>query len=336
MRIKSSWILCVAVCLLGGVSQVQALVNKTFCVYDPIGGNGPVFQQMKDYQAAALEWGVKFTVKPYTDERVAAEDFKSGACDAVGLTGARGRQFNPFTGTLDSVGAMPTYAHVKTVMKILSEPKAAALMKRGEYEVAMLAPGGAVYLYLKDRNLKTVNDLSGKRFAVFEADSSQRELVLKLGASPVSASIAGMYSQFNNGSVDVCVGPAVVYQAMELYKGLEPKGGVVKFAVGQLSLQVLIRQKDFPAGFGEKSRAYGFSRYDTIMQVVTKADKTIADRWWIAVSDEHQRGYREMFRKARIELRNKGIYDAKMLTLLRKVRCNLEPTGSECTAPDRE
>jgi len=52
-----------------------------------------------------------------------------------------------------------------------------------------------------------------------------------------------------------------------------------------------------------------------------------------------------MFRQNRIELRDgededgnkvKQVYHGEMLTLLRKVRCKLNPDASECTAPDRE
>ena len=44
---------------------------------------------MKEYRIAALGWGVDFKLKPYTDEKTAAEDFKAGQCDGVVLTGTR-------------------------------------------------------------------------------------------------------------------------------------------------------------------------------------------------------------------------------------------------------
>ena len=93
-------------------------VTKTMCAFDPIGANGPIYQAFLDYQAAALPWGVKIKLKPYTDERVAAEDFKSGVCDLVNVTGLRARSFNSFTGTIDSIGAIPTYKHLKTVLDL--------------------------------------------------------------------------------------------------------------------------------------------------------------------------------------------------------------------------
>ena len=87
-------------------SQAAFTGTKKVCVFDLLGANGPVFAQMKDYKTVALDWGVELVLKPYTSERVAAEDFKSGLCDAVSFTGIRSRQFNSFTGSLDAVGAI--------------------------------------------------------------------------------------------------------------------------------------------------------------------------------------------------------------------------------------
>ena len=67
-------------------ASIAAAETKTLCVFDMLGANGPYFAEMKDYKTAALAWGVDFTLKPYTNERVAAEDFKAGTCDAVIFT----------------------------------------------------------------------------------------------------------------------------------------------------------------------------------------------------------------------------------------------------------
>ena len=64
----------------------------------------------------------------YTDEKIAAEDLKSGACDAAGITGLRAREFNSFTGTLDSIGAIPDESHMRVVLQYLADPKLAKLM----------------------------------------------------------------------------------------------------------------------------------------------------------------------------------------------------------------
>ena len=93
------------------------LPKRTFCVFDIVGTQGPVYDIMKDYRLAALNWGIDFEMKSYTDEKIATEDFKAGKCDAVAVTGFRGRAFNSFAGTLDSIGAIPTEKHMKVVLQ---------------------------------------------------------------------------------------------------------------------------------------------------------------------------------------------------------------------------
>ncbi|WP_428357239.1 putative solute-binding protein [Methyloprofundus sp.] len=321
--------------LLISMATAQA-VPKKMCVFDLLGANGPFFSQMKDYKTAALAWGVELELKPYTSERVAAEDFKAGLCDAVSFTGIRARQFNSFTGSLDAIGAMPTYDHLKSVVTTISGPKAAKLMFNDPYEVVAIFPAGAGYMFVNDRTIDTVGELAGKRIAILDSDPTQVEMVNFIGGSPVSTSIANMYSKFNNGSVDITYGPAIVYEAMELYKGLEPNGGIINFSLVQLTMQVVIRKAAFPQGYGQKSREFSLSQFDLAVDLIKKYEATIPARMWISVPEADAIGYLEVFRQSRIRLRDKGIYNAKMLKLMRMLRCKKDPQQSECTAADKE
>ena len=317
-------------------STVALAVPKKMCVFDLLGANGPVFSQMKDYKTAAIAWGVELELKPYTSERVAAEDFKAGLCDAVSFTGIRARQFNAFTGTLDAIGAMPTYDHLKSVITTISGKKAAKLMFSDPYEVVGIFPAGAGYMFVNDRKIDTVGELAGKRIAILDSDPAQVEMVTFVGASPVGTSIANMYSKFNNGSVDVTYGPAIVYEAMELYKGLEPNGGVIRFSLVQLTMQILIRKADFPEGYGQKSREFALDQFDLGVALVKKYESTIPAKMWVDIPEADITGYLEVFRQSRIRLRDKGIYNAKMLKLMRMLRCKKEAQQPECTAADKE
>lgn len=317
-------------------SQAAFTKTKKVCIFDLLGANGPVFAQMKDYKTAALDWGVELVLKPYTSERVAAEDFKSGLCDAVSFTGIRSRQFNSFTGSLDAVGAMPTYAHLKSVIATISTNKAAKLMTSDPYEVVGIFPGGAVYLFVRDRRIDTVGELAGKRFAVMDSDPAQTDMVAFVGASPVGTSIANMYSKFNNGSVDITYGPAIVYEAMELHKGLQPAGGVIRFSLAQMTMQILIKSNEFPEGFGQKSRNYALSQFDQGVKLVNRYESKIPEKFWIDIPESDKNRYMEVFRQSRIRLRDKGIYNSKTLKVMRMLRCKKSPSQQECTAADKE
>jgi hypothetical protein len=126
-------------------------------------------------------------------------------------------------------------------------------------------------------------------------------MVRHVGASIVGSSTANFAGKFNNGSVDLAYAPAVAYEPLELYKGLGDKGGVFSYKVAQLTFQVVI-----------------------------DAEATIKEGLWMSPNAVEASGYGEMFRNVRIGLRDDGVYSAKMLTLMRKVRCSQNPTHAEC------
>jgi hypothetical protein len=311
-------------------AAAAAPVSRKICVYDPSGANGDAFNAMKDYQAAALAWGVKLTLEPYTDEKTAAEDFKAGKCDAALLTGVRARAFNKFTGSLEAMGAVPSYAELHTVIALLASPKAASRMRSGEFDTVGIFPAGAVYLYLRNRKLKDVGDLAGKRIATLAFDQAAVTMVNRAGASLVPADIGTFSGMFNNGSVDVCYAPATAYQPLELQKGLAKKGGIARYPLAQLTLQLLARVGRFPDGFGNASRQYAANHFNQLLSLVKRAEKAVPAHYWIDITGKARTRYDNLFRDVRIKLRNEGVYDATMLTLLRRVRCRQDPARAEC------
>ncbi len=151
-------------------ADIATAETKSLCIFDMLGANGPFFAEMKDYKTAALAWGVDFTLKPYTNERVAAEDFKAGTCDAVIFTGIRARQFNTFTGSMDAIGSIQDYGLLKSAISTISSKKAEKLMLNDPYEVVGILPAGAAYMFVKDRAIDTVGELAGKRIAILDSD----------------------------------------------------------------------------------------------------------------------------------------------------------------------
>lgn len=313
------------------VSAAAAPAKQILCVWDISGTQGDVYNMMKDYKLAAARWGANIELKPYTDEKIASEDFKAGQCDAVVMTGLRGRQFNGFTGSLDSLGSQPTYKHVEKVLATLSKPNAAKLMVSGNYEVAGLTPMGAAYLFVNDRSINNVGKMSGKKIAVLDYDKAQAKMVQKLGAQPVASDIMNFAGKFNNGSVDIIGAPAAAFKPLELFKGLGSKGAIAQFPLVQLSLQIIIRQDRFPEGYGQKSREYVYTQLPRAMALVTNAEKEIDKRYWMTIPEADQEKYTLMIRESRIALTNEGIYDKKTMHMLKQIRCQITPSDAECS-----
>lgn len=313
--------------------QARALPERTLCVFDIIGSSGDIYNMMRDYRAAALEMGVNLQLRPFTDENIALEELTAAQCDAAAITGIRARRLNDYTGSLDSVGSIPNYETLRTVMRVLASDNKSITqhMRAGSYEVMGLAPMGAAYLFVKDQEINHVNDLAGKSIAVMEYDEAQGRMAAHVGMSPVMSDITNFAGRFNNHSVDICFAPVAAYSPLELYRGLTEEGGIVDYTLGQLTLQMVARHDRFPEDFGQRSREYWYSElFDQGMRVLDNAYEEIPEELWIEIPDEDRRDYDEMMRQARVKMRDDGVYNAQMLALLRNIRCRLAPSRAEC------
>ena len=312
-------------------AQVNNLPTRTFCVFDPIGVKGPAYQSMLDYKAAALEWGVILDLKVHTNEAVALADFKAAHCDAVGLTGTRIRPFNKFTATIEAVGAINNYEQMRKLVGMLASPKASKYMIEGDYEVAGIMPAGAVFVFVRDKSINSVEAAAGKRLATLDYDTASVKVVKHIGATMVPVSIATFAPRFNNGYVDIAYAPAIAYEPFEMYKGLGDKGGIMRFNLAQMNGQLILRKDMFPKGFGQHSRKYAYTNFNKALEHVIAAEKGIPEKYWINLPKEKHSEYKEMLRQVRLELRDEGIYDKRMLKILFRLRCKTNPSHYECT-----
>jgi hypothetical protein len=337
-----------ACALLGGVALSSHAAPdgriegaKLICVFDPV-GSGDTRRAMQDYALAMLKKGYQLQIKAYTDERVATEDFRTGQCDGVVATGLRTRAYLPTPAALDSVGASTivrdgkldlksSYEVVRQFISVLSSPKAQDLVTSGAYELAGIFPLGAVYPFVNDRLIDTIEKAQGKRIAAFDHDKAQSQLIQRAGAKPVAADITNFASMFNNGLVDVVMAPAMAYKPLELFRGIGSKGGVARFPVVILTGQAVIRTANFPKGFGQDSREYFVSQFEMAMSIVNKGDKEIPEKLWIDSTPRDNERYVLLMRQGRVIMGEKGFYDKKGLKLLKRIRCSLHAEASECT-----
>ena len=334
--------LLTAFCLTLLAATAQAAgKSHSMCVFDVIGANGDAYNLMKDYALEMRGKGVNFELHPYTDESVALGDFLSGQCDVLAATDLRTRRFNRFTGTISAVGALPTYKELHTVLQTLALPKAAKYMKENGYEVLGIVPLGAGYLYVDDKGINTAGKLAGKRIATLDYQKDAIHMVNYVKATVVPSDITNFGGKFNNGMVDACYAPAYAYKALELYKGVGDKGGVIDYPLAQLTMQMIAKDDLLDDDTAQQSREVAAGLYDKAKNVIDRMESDIPKNKWVNIPDKDIQGYQEMFRQNRLELRDgingaPKVYDATMLTLMRKVRCKYHPGDSECTASDRE
>ncbi|MFZ5722492.1 MAG: putative solute-binding protein [Pseudomonadota bacterium] len=307
------------------------IIKAKFCVFDIAGAHGDIYRTMQDYRIEMLKHGVDFELIPYTSEKIAAEDFKAGICDAVDLTSFRARNFIKSAGTIDAIGALPTTEHVRLALAALADPRSAAKLRSGPYEVAGIVPIGAAYIFTRDRRIDSLTKAAGKRVAVLDYDPTQAKLVSQLGAAPVPSDITNFSGKFNNGSVDIIAAPLAAYRPLELYKGLEPSGGIIDYPFTQLTAQVLVRSEKFDPAMLQYAREQVYRNFDKVLEILAQMSKDVPAKYWVKIPEPDKIKYETMMRDARIQLRDEGYYDGDMLSLLRKVRCKVDSSRAECT-----
>jgi len=324
------------------VAAAPALANANkVCVFDILGAGGDVYGMTKDWALASKGMGVEWHLEAFTDEKIASENFKTGQCQALVATSFRTKAYNSVAGSVDALGAasvvkdgkvdMPlSYDVVRRTVQLFASDKANDLMTQGNFQVAGMVPFGAAYLYVKDRSINSVEKLAGKKIAAFDYDSAQKEMISKVGASPVSADISNFGAKFNNGSVDIVAAPAAAYKPLELFKGVGDKGAIVRFPVAVLTYQVIVAKDKVPADYAAKSRQYWAKKFDDGMKIVTNAEKAIPGKTWMDIPAEDSVKYTVLLRDSRIALSKSGSYDKRTLNIMKNIRCGVNRGDSEC------
>jgi hypothetical protein len=156
------------------------------------------------------------------------------------------------------------------------------------------------------------------------------------------ADITNFAGKFNNGQVDIIAAPIAQWllkafrtiQRLRYKRCLGTKGGIIRFPVIQITGNIIINRAAFPTGFGQKSREYIATLIDSSLKSIAKTEKDIAEKYWVDVLETDKPGYIKLMRESRITLMTNGIYDKKMLGLLKRVRCKHEPSSFECALKD--
>jgi len=345
----------------------------TLCVFSPDGANSEAFEQATSYISElpritqiAKEFGVDMKItrptklsmhidlnypklkktastdinlRVYTDERVLTEDFRSKRCDGAGISNIRARQFNPFVGSIDAIGAVQNYKQLTTVIQLLARPEYDAKMVNRDYEVVGIVPLGAAYIMVNDRRIDTLSKAAGKKVAVMNFDGTQKKLVQNVGAQPVSVDLLTVGGKFNNKEVDIMAGPALLFKPLELKKGMTDKngnvvGGIIRFPLIQVTGTLIMHRNKFPAGMGPIAREMISKQLSPAFQFVDKLEREVPDKYWFDIREADKPGYIKIMREARIQMTKEGFYDPTMMKILKKVRCGQTPSSFECALND--
>jgi hypothetical protein len=320
------------------ISALLAIATPSFaqkvCVFDPLGTQGEIYSFMKDYAVVAKQWGADITLKPYADDEKASDDFKQGKCDALYTTGIRTRQFNNFSGSIDSAGGVPDEKTARIILTLMASPKIAPLMESQDTEIAGISALGFAYPMTNDRTINTMAKMSGKTFGVLEYDTAQRVIVDKVGATPVVVTLSTIGPMFNSGKITIVDLPALAFKALDISKGMGTKGAIARYPVAYLTNQLVIHPAKFPDGYGQKSRTWYGSQMDRQFKTVAKIESSIDARYWMEIPALDKVNYNKLLRQGRISMANDGAYSKRMMSILKKIRCMQDPGSYECALKD--
>jgi hypothetical protein len=305
------------------------------------GKNGDFYSKAKDLALIARRWNVITDIKVFTDERVTAENFKAGQCDAAGISTMRARQFNLFMGSIEAVGGVTTYEQLRLLLRTLLDPKIVPLTITEPYQILGVLPVGGTYIHVRDRAINSIEKAAGKKIAVIDWDKSQAEIVNKIGAHPVPANLSNFANLFNNGQVDIIVAPALVFRPFELNRGLGETGGIYRLPLTQMTASFVInrdRLKKKLPDLDDKLAAFRSIAEQFVDQILTQtyksidaAEADIPSKYWLTVEPENEQKYWNMLRDARVLMTKQGYYDPKMIALLKRIRCKVDAERAECS-----
>ncbi|MCH8498225.1 MAG: DUF6091 family protein [Marinobacter sp.] len=317
---------------LTGLNPATARTYR-ICIWDIFGRSGPIFAAAQDQRRRILQFGVNVEMVPYTSETVMVEELKSGTCDAALMSGLRARLFNRYTGSIDSIGGLTEIEQMRMALTLMADPRSADRMVSGDYVVLGIAPGGAAYVFVNDREINTLAKASGKRVVVLDYDPTQARMIAGVGATPVVADIVNAPNMFNTGVVDVLAAPLAAYEVLELHRGLGDRGGIIEIPLAQITMQLIGRADAFPNELGQFIREAFLEGFGEIIERLQAEEVNVPGRWWISIPDDDRQEYERMMQEARVQLRDEGYYDGDMLSLLRRIRCRTDASRPECTDP---
>ena len=335
--------LLVALCVLSGSAFASG--PKMFCAFDPVGANGFIYQLLQSYRLDAMRAGVALTMRPYTDEDELVRAFEAGDCDMIAATDMGARLYNQFTGSISAIGAIPNYDDLRVLLHILGSSRVAQHMETNTHQILGVTPMGGAYLFVNDRTIDRVERLEGQRITILAGHHDARHMAEYVGMIPVDATVANFARLFNEGQADVSYAPAAAYETLEMFNGIGDTGGIIRFPIGQITIQLVARKGEFDDAFVRQSRRIMSRLYNESMRITRQFETDIPAHLWVDIPEEAMNEYFEMLRQVRIDI-SRGetreqllaadSYHEEMLTILRKVRCYNNPISQECAAADRE
>lgn len=312
-----------------------AHAGQNVCVFDLLGKSGESYKLMEEWALAAKDWQADITLIPFQDEALVDRRLREGKCDAAYMTSMRARNYNKFAGSIDAIGGVTSNAIAQKAISYVLDKRNKHRMVTAQngtnYEVVGIVQIGLAYLFVRDKNLNSIEKVRGKKFAILHYDLAQKIMVESVGAQPIPSEINDFVKKFNSGQVDAIAAPAYAYKPLEIGKGIGTKGAMFNFPVVNVTGDLIARTDKFPADFGIKSRDWFIQKLPQNFAMIKRLEMGVPSKIRMNFSAEDKTKYQKLLREGRLNLTKQGVYDAIMMSVLKRARCTVERTNFECT-----
>lgn len=309
--------------------------GQNVCVFDLLGKSGESYKMMEEWALAAKEWQADITLIPFQDESLVDRRLREGKCDATYMTSMRARNYNKFAGSIDAIGGVTSNAIAQKAISYVLDKRNKHRMVTAQnginYEVVGIVQIGLAYLFVRDKNLNSIEKVRGTKFAILQYDAAQKIMVESVGAQPIPSEINDFVKKFNSGQVDAIAAPPYAYKPLEIGKGVGVKGAMFTFPVVNVTGDLIARTDKFPADFGIKSRAWFIQQLPQNFAMIKRLEMGVPSKIKMNFSAEDKTKYQKILREGRLSLTKQGVYDATMMSVLKRARCTVERTNFECT-----
>lgn len=306
--------------------------SRTTCVWDVLGKQGPIYASAIDQKLRLKHYGITIEVEAYTDEQQVVDKLKSGHCDTSVMSGAKAREFNDFTGSIEALGGVPTKQHMKYLLQVLSSARAHKKMVQGNYHVVGIIPIGFNYLFTHDGKQPTLDrSLNSKRKAsVVDTDVSHNAFFKHFEIDTVSwESTAAAAGAYNLAEADLFMAPLVAYNMFNLGTGLK-HGSIIDFPLSQMTLQVVARLDTIPMEVGQFLREDMFLKLNLFYREVEKNSREVPKKQMYKLSKRDEGILGQKIALVREQAAKENGYNSSMLRLQKNIRCKIDKSHQEC------
>ena len=303
--------------------------QRTICVWDVFGRQGPVFESTVDIQLRFKFYGVSMNLLAYLDEDEMIVDFKSGKCDVAVMSGAKANQFNSFTGSIEALGGVTSKSQMKILLQVLSNPKAMAKMENDEYVIIGVIPLGENYLFSRNGGASDLRAMMHGKAGMVKTDLSQEIFFKSFDTEIIKQTNFSMTAHsFNTGSTDIILASRAAYNMHNLNKGLE-FGSIIDYPISQSTLQIVGRIEAVPPEMALMLREDLYIKFNYMYNFIDKMS-TVPKPLFKSLSLEDEELILKKINSVRDKYKKTERYDKSMLNLMARIRCKLDQHSSEC------